>query len=195
MNASTHNPIAAPPDCTKDQGLGYGHQKRVLNPASTNDENNLWLPPRRMRQYQWMKVVGGLLIVMIFIGWLILQGSDPVIRTMTIGLIFVTLWVVVRSITDDQKRNRGRQIEISNHQLTVTLPHGTTTFSFSQVVDALWKDDWQDDACPGLTFYNGDGQSLVHLDNDFLADQAEARRFLHWIREHTNLPFKVRWPS
>lgn len=163
----------------------------VASPGSphTGDESNLWLPPRQMRRYQRNKVIGALLMMAIFSGWLILQWSNFVMRIVAGSLITMTLWVLIQSILEDLRRGRGRQIQIIDEQLCITNPDGVTTVELGHVADARW-----DDETPGLSFYDGHGQTLACLDCDFLADEAEARCFLGWARKHAHLPFKVRWP-
>ena len=196
MNASVQNQAVKPRNpseaiSTHAPGLELAPAQGATRSGHGNDESNLWLPPRRMRQYQWMKALGGLLIGMLFLGWLVLQGSNPVMRTMTAGLICVTLWVVVRSITDDQRRNRGRQIEVAHGELRITSPQRVVNVLLSQVAVAKWCDDPES----GLTFYDRCGCSIAHLDSEFLIDQAEARCFLRWARQQAQLPFNVQWPS
>ena len=130
-------------------------------------------------------------MVVIFLGWLVLQWSNFVMRTVAIGLISTTLWVLIQSIRDDRRRSHGRQIQIVGETLSITQAGTVTTIPLAQVAKARW----QDEPTPGLFFHDDQGQSLAHLDSDFLANQAEARCFLGWLRKHANLSFKVRWPS
>lgn len=178
---------------TQNAATGLAGPTPAASPpgAVHSDERNLWMPPRQMRRYQLHKAMGGLLILSIFMGWLVLMWSNPLMRVMVIVLIGLTLWVVVGSLFDDLRRSQGRQIEIINRQLTVTQPDGVTHVRLSDVAEAQWYDDEE----PGLRFRNRTGELLVHLDTDFLTDQAEARSFLHWARQRTDLPFKVKWPS
>jgi len=154
------------------------------------DEQNLWLPPHRLRRYQWAKMIGGLLLTGIFAGWMVLQGSNTVMRLVAGLLIGTTVWVVIKSMVDDRRRGRGRQIEIINGRLLVTTPSRVTQTNLDDVADAQWRNDNR----PGLWLYNRNGQILAHLDRDFLIDQAEARSFLGWARKRVNMPFGVRWP-
>ncbi len=161
-------------------------------PAATAQrvEQNLWLPPARLRRYEWNKVIGGLLACTIFAGWLVLQWSNPVMRLVSLLLITVTAWVVVSSIRDDRRHSHGRQIALTHDILSITMPDATTPVRLADVALAQWRDDDQ----PGLWFYGTDNRVLAHLDTDFLADQEQARRFLRWARQLTPLPFDVRWP-
>lgn len=153
-------------------------------------EDDLWLPPRRLRRYQWNKVVGGCLMSMIFVGWLLLQWSNPTMRLVAGGLICVTGWVLIQSITNDCRRDRGRQVKIADGELMVTAPHGMTQIRLDQVAQARWDED----SHPGLWLYDTNGRTLIHIDAHFLPDQAEARSFLGWARKHADLPFDVHWP-
>lgn len=155
------------------------------------DESCLWLPPHRIARYQWSKVIGGLVVCLIFSGWLVLQWSNPVMRWLAGGLIAVTVWVVGASIAADLRRGRGRQVAIVGGQVIVTTPGGTTSTCLAHVADAQWRDQNQ----PGLWLFDAQGQVLARLDTDLLADQAEARSFLRWARQRADLPFQVRWPD
>lgn len=154
------------------------------------NEQNLWLPPRRLRRYQWAKMAGGLLLTATFSSWMILQGVNTAMGWAAGFLIGVTVWVVIKSTLDDHRRGRGRQIEIVDGRLLVTTPDRVTRANLADVTDAQWRSDNQ----PGLWLYNQSGQTLAHLDRDFLMDQAEARSFLGWARKRVNMPFGVRWP-
>lgn len=163
----------------------------ATRPTHSTDESKLWLPPRQIRRYQRNKIIGGLIITVIFAGWLVLQWSNVVMRLVALGLIATTLWVVIESILDDLRRGHGRQIEIVGGRLLITDADKVTTVSFADVAAATWHDE----SMPGLYLYDGQGQTLAHLDSHFLADQAEARCFLGWSRQRAQLPFKVQWPS
>lgn len=163
----------------------------ATRPTHTTDESRLWLPPRQIRRYQRNKVFGGLIITVIFAGWLVLQWSNVVMRWVAMGLIATTLWVVIESILDDLRRGHGRQIEIVDGKLLITDADKVATVSLAEVATATWYDE----STPGLYLYDGQGQTLAHLDGYFLADQAEARCFLGWSRQRAELPFKVQWPS
>ena len=162
-----------------------------LDPLHVTGPQAVWMPPDQMRRYQWNKVIGGLLVSVIFIGWLTLQWSNPAMRTLAITLIAVTGWVVIRSMLDDVRRGRGRQITITDGVLHVTSPTGASQFRLADVALAQWRQDNQ----PGLWFYDQHRQPLAHLDTVFLDDQVQARNFLGWARQHADLPFEVRWPK
>jgi len=151
----------------------------------------VWLSPERLRQYQWNKAIGGLLISMIFAGWLVLQWSNPVMRLLAATLIAMTLWIVTHSILEDLKRHRGRRIAIADGVLSITTPEGHTEVRLAEVSHAQWQDDPQ----PSLGFYNHRQQKMAGLDEAFLSDQAEARAFLEWARNQADLSFQVCWPD
>ncbi len=169
-------------------------------PTSSNPEHNLWLPPTRLRRYQLNKAIGGALVTAIFVGWLILQWSNPVMRVLACVLIATTAWVVIASIIDDRARARGRQIAINATTLRVTTPDApdnpdapnvSLDIRLADITQAHWREDDQ----PGLWLFGRDDRVLAHLDTNFLADQAETRAFLGWARQHADLPFEVRWPQ
>ena len=144
-----------------------------------------------MRRYQWYKVIGGGLMGAIFAGWLAVLGSSVALRTVGIGLIAVTAWVVVQSIRDDLARGRNRQLAITDGQIRIHTPSGNTHVPLTDIAQACW----QDNGDPGLWLYNHRGESIAHIDTTFLANQAEARMFLGWARRRAELPFPVRWPQ
>ncbi len=154
------------------------------------EEKDLWLPPRQMRRYQRNKIIVGLLVSAIFVGWLTLQWSSPIMRLVSAGLVAVTLWTMIQSTANDRRRTNGRQVKVSDGQWVVTTPDQVVQLRLADVAMARWRDD--DD--PGLWLYDAAGQLLVHLDTDFLADQAEARNFLGWVRRQSEIPFDVEWP-
>jgi hypothetical protein len=144
-----------------------------------------------MLRYQWYKVIGGALMGVIFAGWLAVLGSSIAMRSVGIGLIAVTAWVVIQSIRDDLARGSNRQLAITNGQLRICTPRSDTQVLLTDVAQACWRDDNN----PGLWLYNHRGESIAHIDTVFLASQAEARMFLGWARRQAELPFPVRWPQ
>lgn len=154
----------------------------------------LWLPPHRLRQYQFAKLVGGALVALIFVGWLWIQWSNPWMRALSGTLIVVTVWIVAVSIRNDHQRSVGRQIAVAARTLTLTTPkNGEQTIDLVDISRAQWRDDELDQA--GLWLLDQQDRALAHLDVDFLAEEAEARVFLAWLRRETNVSFDVCWPE
>lgn len=154
-------------------------------------EQSLWMPPNRLYRYQGYKLVGGLMMSGIFFGWLILQGSNPVMWWLCVTLIATTLWVVLASIITDTHRARDRQIRIVDSVMRVTTTQGAVQVHLDDVAWALWRDGVN----PGLWLHNHEGRPMIHLDLDCLANQAEARVFLNWARQRADLHFEVYWPT
>lgn len=165
----------------------------VLHITPVADEANCWLPPRRMARYQIAKAVGGLLIGGIFAGWLVIQWSSVPMRIFAMVLMFVTAWIVAASIAEDRRRCKGRQLELDGDVLTVTKPDGRSHISVADIARGQWNEETYDAA--GLWLYNSAGHVLAHLDLDFIGDQDEARAFLHWARQRTELSFNIDWPT
>lgn len=157
------------------------------------DESNCWLPRRRMLKYQYAKVVGGLLIGAIFAGWLVLQWSNLGMRLFAFALLGVTAWIVIGSIAADVERARGRQLSLDSNTLTVTRPDASDTVDLTRVARGAWNEATYEDA--GLWLYDDAGNALTHIDLNFLGDQDEARAFLRWARQRTELSFPIEWPS
>ncbi|MBI1336631.1 MAG: hypothetical protein GC164_06685 [Phycisphaera sp.] len=160
---------------------------------TTPEEPDLWLPPRRMRRYQLAKVGGALVVTLIFVGWLVLQWSNPAMRYLTLALLAITLWVTLASILGDLARSRGRQLRIAGGKMTVKLGEQLTTISLEKIFRGQWREDAYDTA--GLWLIDQNGATLAHLDTGYLADQDEARAFLRWARQRAKFDFPIQWPT
>ena len=158
-----------------------------------DDERDLWLPPHRLRRYQWQKVLAALTVLVIFVGWMVLRWQSTTVRITTGGLMVITIWVLVRSIVSDVGRGRGRQVTVQDGVMRVTTPGGDTDVALDKVQQAEWQNGSAD--AYGLSLYDGAGHTLVHLDASLLADEAEARVFLNWVRQRADVKFEVRWPA
>jgi len=165
----------------------------AAHPDLADDDGSLWLSPRRLRKYQWAKVVGATLMSAIFIGWLIIQWSNPAMRFLAIGLILVTAFVVFTSVMDDVSRSHGRQLRIDADAITITTPESQTHVRLADIARGEWREDALDTA--GLWLFDHNNRQLAHLDLNFVGDQDEARAFLHWARQRADLNFNVIWPS
>ena len=161
-------------------------------PTGADDESRLWLPPNRLRRYERAKLIGGVLIAVIFLGWLVVQWSNPFVRYLSIALLLTTAWVLLSSTIADRVRARGRQIAVDGRSLHITTPTGQRWVALDQVAAAQWHDGPQPAA--GLWFYDEHRQAVAHLDLYFLADDVEARTFVGWLRRQTGVALNVRWP-
>lgn len=160
----------------------------------------VWLPRDRMVRYQWGKIATGTLMGMTFAGWLVLQWSSVPARLAIGGLLILTVWVVASSVLSDARRMRGRSISLrpgaadpGSLLLEITQPSGRLAIDLSEVAAGAWCDDPENR--PGLSLYSRHDEPLASLDYDFLADEAEARLFLRWLRTHSDTNFPVRWPD
>lgn len=160
----------------------------TIHPATPT---HLWLPPERMRRYQWVKVVGGVLIGVIFAGWLFIQWSNAVMRIVAAGLLLVTVWVIAGSIWDDVVRSRGRQVSLEGDTLVIQADGQVQRVDLSEIGHAEWSEDRAEES--GLLLFDRAGRPLALLDSYLLADQAEARAFVHWVRERVPFDFEIRW--
>lgn len=149
----------------------------------------IYQPPHLLARYHRAKMIGSALFAVIFAGWLWLQWSNPWMRIGILALMVLTGWFTAWSILADLRRHRGRQVELAGEGLLITSPEGTCWIQLDEVSHAHWSDEG------GLTFLRADGQPLGTMDLMFLADEEEARRFLGWLRQRKNIPWKVRWPS
>ncbi|MEX0774802.1 MAG: hypothetical protein WD042_03705 [Phycisphaeraceae bacterium] len=165
------------------------------SPAAADDpgEDRLWLPPRRLRRYTWAKIVTSTIIAATFVGWMWLQWSSPMMRLAAPLLLVITCWVLVRSIAEDYKRARGRQIAVEGDTLEVTDAEQTCGIAMSRIAKGQWLDDPADRR--GLHLLDAEGKPLVHLNEAFLADEAEARAFLGWLRQQSQARFDVQWSA
>jgi hypothetical protein len=154
---------------------------------------HLWMPPGRMQQYHLARAIGGTLAAVIFVGWLLIQWSNPVMRLFACALVVMTAWITVQAIAADIRRSRGRQISLSGGVMTVTTQADQNCVALADVVLAQWHDEPAEKI--GLWLIDDQDNVLAHLDERFLADQAEGRAFLQWARAHDRLDFPVRWPT
>ena len=162
-----------------------------------------------MRRYQWSKALGGLVFAGIFAGWMVLEWSSPMMRVIAGVLMVVTLWVTTASVLIDAARSRGRQLTLSAGRLDITTPGAPATprapgtpatsesVTLADVAYARWRDGMSDvdGGAAGLVFFDHNDRPLARLDNVFLRDEAEARAFVGWLREHAEIIFEVRWPK
>ena len=155
-------------------------------------ESRLWLPPRRLRRYQWFKTFGALVMAAVFTGWMVMYRSNPHVWIPLVLILMVTAWVLIKSITADLDRARHRQLAVDADQLIVTTPQGTRRVMWSHVLNARWCDEPINEL--GLWLYDRQGDVLTHLDQSFLIDQSEAQAFLAWARKRAVLDFEVQWP-
>ena len=172
-----------------------GHKnERVSETRAPVDESCQWLPPQRLRRYQWHKAVTASLMVIIFAGWLTIQWSNPVARYVSIVLLVVTLWVMWRSMVMDDRQSRGRQVTIVDGMIEIATPDGRTQIRLGDISEARWFDPWEyPRERAGLWLYDDSRQPLAYLDTGFLADQAQARAFLGWARWRADVNFDVSW--
>jgi len=101
--------------------------------------------------------------------------------------------VTYRSIRYDLIASAGRQITLKNRTLEIVSPDidGQVSFELSQVGRAVWRHD--NDVSAGLWFFDERGEVLVHLDINYVGEEAEARVFIGWLRRQTDVPFDVEW--
>lgn len=158
--------------------------------STIHGESSLWLPPKRMRQYAIARMVGGLLFAAIFAGWMAIQWSNVVMRFTGGALIVLTAWVTATSIVTDARRMRGRQVECDGESLTVTTPDSASPVPLNAIGGCKWSE--APDAY-GLSFYDHNNKLMAHLDENIIADEAEARAFLRWLRTRTAATIEVIW--
>jgi len=107
-------------------------------------------------------------------------------------LAVTTGWVSLAALTRDHRRGLDRQIRIDGLALHITTPQGAQRILLGDVAEAQWRQDTSQQT--GLWLFDCDGRVLGRLDEAFLADQDEARRFLGWARQRAPLAFPVLWP-
>lgn len=158
--------------------------------ASCGDESHLWLPPRRLKRYRASKIAAALLMAGIFAGWMVIQWSIPAMRYFAGALLIVTVWVLGASLIQDRRRDYGRQIAVVSGKLIVTSPQETRDIVLAQLHHGQWNEE-----SAGLCLLDSSDRTVANLDTDFLADENEARQFLHWLREQTDIALRVDWPA
>ena len=156
-----------------------------------------WRPPALMKRYQIAKLVGTAFFVLIFAGWLWLQWSNPMMRIVAGGLLFMTVWFTFKSVAVDNLRARKGHLAIIDNKLEITRNLGAETATLliplNNIGHAEWRNDTDETA--GLHLFSHTGSSMSFLNLDFVADEAEARSLANWIRSTTNQAFEVRWPQ
>jgi hypothetical protein len=170
--------------------------KEVRTTGLSTPQERLWMPPHRIRRYQWQKVVAAALVGAIFAGWLVIRWSSVPQRVFCFGLLAVTLWVLLRSVISDGARARTRQLGVCEQGagvLRITGPTGTLHIGVQEVSEARWLDEPEDRA--GLWLYDREQRPVAHLDRGYLSDQREACAFLGWARRSIDLKFPVIWPQ
>ncbi len=156
-------------------------------------EANLWMPPGRLLRYQIVKLGAAAIALGIFAIWLTLRWHVAPLRWLTLALAAMTVWIVARSIISDITRARGRQLEIVDNVLRGIRPQGAFQIPLADIAEAHWRDDTTQTL--GLWLLDANGNTIVQLDDGFIADESEARDFLRWARQRGKLDFPVRWPQ
>ncbi len=158
--------------------------------ATQSAESSLWFPPKAMLRYGIAKLIAGAMFTLLF-AWLAFQwGITGTIGFTAIVFACFTPVITVTSIIADGNRMLRRQVEWTGEELVVTTPEGKTHLRVNEIGRAAWHaaaDGF------GLTFYDREGFVIVRLDPVFLADEADARVFLRWLRTKTQTPFEVIW--
>jgi len=159
----------------------------------SHDETHLWLPPGRLRLYAWARVIGALLFVIIFSGWILIRWSNPAMGYFAGILVLITLMVTTRSLLIDRRRAKGRQIILGAGLMIIRTHDCWVEVKLDDISHARWMESHP--SVSGLWLFNRIGESIAHVDREFLADQSEARAFLRWFRCRTSRSFKVQWPE
>jgi hypothetical protein len=150
-------------------------------------ESRLWLPPARLRRYMLMKCLAAAGFAAIFLGWMLLQWFNPLLRGIAAALALATVWITVRSSLAERRRAAGRQVELLDAALRITTPGRETCLPLAELDHGQWSDD------AGLSLHDRDGRPLGLIDTGCIADESEARAFLHWLRDRAGISLRVRW--
>ena len=148
-----------------------------------------------MAKYQAVKLIGAAFFAAIFAGWLWLQWSNPIMRVIAGGLLFMTIVFTWKAHVADDRRVRSGRLAVSQKQRSITITHHdeSKTIALQDVARAVWRND--SEANMGLWLYDNEGKALAHIDGTFVAHEAEARKFLAWLRTLVDVPFQVSWPA
>ncbi len=153
-----------------------------------------WMSRQRLMTYQRNKALGGRLIGAVFIGWLWLQWSNPVMRVVAICLTGLTIWMTTSSIVSDLRRAKGRALSLIGQSLYIARPDvDALTLPLESIARAHWRENSPQTL--GLWLFDKNEQVLIHLDDHFLESQDEARAFLGWARKYADLNFQVTWEA
>ncbi len=161
--------------------------RRHATPDARCRELRLWLPPARLRRYALMKHLAAAGFAAIFLGWMLLQWSNPIMRCGAAALGLATVWITVRSSLAERGRTAGRQVELIDRTLRITMPDSNVRLRLADVAHGRWRDD------AGLSLHDRDGRLLGLIDTGCIADETEARTFLHWLRDRAGISLRVHW--
>jgi hypothetical protein len=177
-----------------DRGEAATMQAQVTdNPAAP--QRTVWLPEDAMARYWRAKTVGGVLFAMIFLGWLVIQWSNPIMRWLAISLVLATAWMTWDSIRAERRRFVGRKISVTADDLRIEQADDTREVALSRVDHLQWIDEGDAKRAAGLWCFDAQGNELLHMDQQLVANEREARSFLGWLRRETGLQAPVRWST
>lgn len=163
--------------------------RRHATPGARCRELCLWLPPTRLRRYVLMKHLAAAGFAAIFLGWMLLHWPNPIMRCGAAVLGLATVWIAVRSSLVERDRAAGRQVELIENMLRITMPDGDTHVTLAEMHHGRWRDD------AGLSLHDHHGRLLGLIDTGCIADENEARTFLHWLRDRAGISLRVRWSA
>lgn len=161
--------------------------------AIADDQRVVWLPADAMTRYWRAKVVGGLLFATLFAGWLVIQWSNMVMRLLALSLLVGTVWMTWESIASERRRFVGRKVSVSSEDLRIEQPEAVQEVKLARIDHMRWIAEGNSERAAGLWWFDSASTALLHMDDQLLANEREARSFIGWLRQQTSLQAPVRW--
>ena len=151
-----------------------------------------WRPRRHWGRHQWLKAAVGGGSAAVFAAWMVWRWDNAMVRAITGVMTLIVSWMTWTSLWSDLRAGAKRSVTIQGDLMWVRVEGaaGTQPVHLSDVLFVQWRDELE--AATGLWFYDRDKKVLTHLNTGWLADPAEARRFLEWARRQSNLPLEGR---
>ena len=123
---------------------------------------------------------------------MVVYWPNLTMRFISLGLLIAIVWMVAPSLFDNDGSSTQRHIVIDDEYLHMESHHGDTiVVAWKDVALAQWRQDQPEKS--GLWLFDGDGSALAHLDTALLPNQGEAKAFVEWARQLTDLPFEIGW--
>jgi hypothetical protein len=152
-----------------------------------------WTPPRRASRHWWLKFAVGTVFTAAFAAWMIHRWSSGAIRVTAGVMAAATVLLTYRSLGDDLRRRRGKQVDLAAGVVYIANQQGRTVFRLEDVLFVQWRVD--PEAAAGLWFFDREKKVLAHLDTEFVTDPAEARSLLDWLKRRGGVEVEARWPT
>ena len=129
---------------------------------------------------------------MFLVFWMVVYWPNVTMRFVTLGLLIAIVWMAAPAMFDKPGTPPQGRIAIDEEYLQMESHQGDAiVVAWKNVALAQWRQDQPEKF--GLWLFDADGRVLAHLDTTLLTSQSEAKAFVKWARQLTDLPFEIRW--